>query len=120
MDADKTGDLDVVEVFKLEHYVAVIRREYVESYESRNPPSVTQVQMKKALSVHEFSVDDETFRVLWHEYRSKGGINYDEFVAVLTKLQILRDRFQVHMLRLPCDCEVASFSFKQFLKSAII
>lgn len=48
--ADKTGDLDVVEVFKLEHYVAAARREYVESYESMNPPSVTQTQMKKALS----------------------------------------------------------------------
>lgn len=48
--ADKTGDLDVVEVFKLEHYVAAARREYVESYESMNPPSVTQTQMRKALS----------------------------------------------------------------------
>ncbi|TNN51864.1 Frizzled-1 [Liparis tanakae] len=51
-DADKTGDLNVVEVFKLEHHVAVLRREYVESYEGRNPPSVTQTQMKKALSLH--------------------------------------------------------------------
>ncbi|XP_044062938.1 uncharacterized protein LOC122881180 [Siniperca chuatsi] len=119
-DADKSGDLDVVEFFKLEHYVAVTRREYVESYESRNPPSVTQIQMKKALSLREFNLDDETFRVLWHEYRSKGGIDYDEYMAVLTKLQILRDRFQAHMLSLPCDCEVASFSFKQFMKSAII
>ncbi len=38
----------------------------------------------------EFHLDDETFRVLWNEYQSKGGIDYDEFVAVLTKLQILR------------------------------
>ncbi|XP_074509017.1 uncharacterized protein LOC141778565 isoform X2 [Sebastes fasciatus] len=120
MDEDKTDDLNVVEVFKLEHYLAVIRREYVESYESRNPPSVTQTQMKKALSAREFHLDDETFRALWHEYRSKGGIDYDEYVAVLTKLQILRDRFQAHLLSLPCDCQVASFSFKQFIKSAII
>lgn len=49
--ADKTGDLNVVEVFKLEHHVAVLRREYVESYEGRNPPSVTKTQMKKALSL---------------------------------------------------------------------
>lgn len=48
---DKSGDLDVVEVFKLEHYVAVARREYVESYERRNPASITQTQMKKTLSV---------------------------------------------------------------------
>lgn len=50
--ADGSGDLDVVEVFKLEHYVAVVRREYVENYERRNPPAVTQNQMKKILSAH--------------------------------------------------------------------
>lgn len=48
--ADSSRDLDEVELFKLEHYVAVVRREYVESYESRNPPSVTQAQLKKALT----------------------------------------------------------------------
>ncbi|XP_070692085.1 atrial natriuretic peptide-converting enzyme-like [Pempheris klunzingeri] len=120
MDADKSGDLDVVETFKLEHFVAVARREYVESYESRNPPSVTQIQMKRALSVREFDLDDDTFRSLWHEFHSKSGIDYDEFVGVLTKLQILRDRFQAHLMSLPCDCQVASFSFKQFMASAII
>ncbi|XP_029307717.1 uncharacterized protein LOC115021411 [Cottoperca gobio] len=118
MDADRTGDLDVVEVFKLEHYVAVVRREYVESYESRTPPSVTQTQMKKALSARDIELDDETFRVLWLGYR--GGIDYDDYVAVTTKLQILRERFNAHLLTLPCDCQVASFSFKQFMKSAII
>ncbi|XP_034467512.1 uncharacterized protein LOC117777094 [Hippoglossus hippoglossus] len=120
MDSDNTGDLDVLELFKLEHYVAIIRREYVESYESRNPSSVTQTQMEKALSVHDFSLDDGTFRTLWREHGSRGGIDYDEYVALLTRLQILRGRFKAHLLSLPCDCQVASFSFKQFLKSAII
>ncbi|AWP15819.1 frizzled -like 1 [Scophthalmus maximus] len=120
MDADKTRDLDVVEFFKLEHYVAVIRREYVESYERTNPSSVTQTQMKRALAVREFSLDDETFRSLWLEFGSRGGINYDEYVALVTKLQILKDRFKAHLLSLPCDCQVASFSFKQFMNSAII
>ncbi|KAM8735675.1 uncharacterized protein AB9X84_024043 [Acanthopagrus schlegelii] len=120
MDADGSGDLDVVEVFKLEHYVAVVRREYVESYERRNPPAVTQNQMKKILSARGFDLDDKTFRTLWQDYQSTGGIDYDEFVAVLTKLQILRDRFQAHLMSVPCDCEVASFSFKQFMKSTII
>lgn len=48
--ADKSGDLDLAEVFKLEHFVSVVRREYVESYESGIPPTVTQTQMKKAIS----------------------------------------------------------------------
>nr|XP_020473008.1 uncharacterized protein LOC109970049 isoform X2 [Monopterus albus] len=94
MDADKTGDLGVVEFFKLEHYVAIVRREYLESYESRTPPSVTQTQMKKALSAREFNLEDETFTTLWHEYRSQGGIDYDEYVAVLARLQILKGRYQ--------------------------
>lgn len=47
--ADQSGDLDVVEFFKLERFVGAIRREYVESYGSRNQPSVTENQMKKAL-----------------------------------------------------------------------
>ncbi|XP_040901254.1 uncharacterized protein LOC121186553 isoform X1 [Toxotes jaculatrix] len=120
MDADKTGDLDVVEFFKLEHHVAVIRREYVESYERRSPHSITQTQLKKALTARDFSLDDDTFRTLWHEHHLQDGIDYDEYVAVLTKLQILKDRFSAHLLSLPCDCQVASFSFRQFMKSAII
>ncbi|XP_069034604.1 atrial natriuretic peptide-converting enzyme-like [Embiotoca jacksoni] len=120
MDADKSGDLDVVEFFKLEHYVAVIRREYVGSYESSSPPSVTQNQMKRAMTAREYNLDDETFEVLWREYRSQAGIDYDNYMAVLTKLQILKDRFKAHLLSLPCDCVIASFSLKQFMKSAVI
>ncbi|XP_015237311.1 PREDICTED: uncharacterized protein LOC107088946 [Cyprinodon variegatus] len=120
MDADKTGDLDVVELFKLEHYVAVIRREYVEKYESRTPSVVTQRQMKNAVISHDFNLDEETFRALWFEYGSNDGIDYDSYVAALTKLKILKDRFQAHLLNLSCDCRIASFSFNQFLKSAIV
>lgn len=120
MDADQSGDLDVVEVFKLEHYVAVVRREYVENYESGTPPSVTQAQMKRVLDAHEYDLDDRSFRTLWRQHQSAGGIDYDDFVAVLTKLQVLKDRFHGHLLKLPCDCQVASFSFRQFMTSAII
>lgn len=120
MDEDNSGELETVEVFKLEHYAAALRREYVESYESRNPPSVSRAQMRKSLTERDFQLDEETFRTLWVHHQSGGGIDYDEFVAVLTKLQILKDRFQAHLLRLPCDCQVASFSFKQFLKAALL
>ncbi|PWA23901.1 hypothetical protein CCH79_00010809 [Gambusia affinis] len=116
----KTGDLDVVEFFKLEHYVAAIRREYVGNYESRGPSAVTQTQMKKVVASHDFNLDEATFRALWLEYGSHGGVNYDSYVAALTKLKILKDRFQAHLLNLSCDCRVASFSFNQFMKAAII
>ncbi len=49
LQADKSEDLDAVEVFKAEHYVAAARREYVENNERRNQPAVTQTQLKKAL-----------------------------------------------------------------------
>ncbi|TWW79741.1 Frizzled-1 [Takifugu flavidus] len=118
-EADKSGDLDLMEVFKLEHFVSVVRREYVESYQSRTPPSVTQTQLKKAISSREFDLDDETFRALWNEFQTGDGIGYDEYMAVLAKLQVLKARFQAHLQNLPCDCQVATFSFKQFMKSAI-
>lgn len=50
--ADKSGDLDMAEVFKLERFVSVVRREYVESYERRSPPTVTQIQLKNTISAH--------------------------------------------------------------------
>lgn len=180
--------------------MSVVRREYVESYESRIPPSVTQTQLKKAISSRgnnkaaiqgrallyarranfflcliEFDLDDETFRALWNEFQTEDGIGYDEYMAVLAKLQVLRGqlicrtlapnqagpsvrscqtlaatrlvvfdiftvivvalqalasfesiytstseycpsvsaRFQAHLQNLPCDCQVATFSFKQ-------
>ncbi|KAM9310643.1 uncharacterized protein KZ484_026486 isoform 2-T2 [Pholidichthys leucotaenia] len=120
MDADNSGSLDAAEYLKLELYVTDIRREYVKSYESRSPPAVKQNQMKRAVAARDIPLDDDTFRVLWEEYHSQGGIDYDNYVSVLTKLQILKDRFQAHLLTLPCDCRVASFSLKQFMKSAII
>ncbi|XP_061771405.1 atrial natriuretic peptide-converting enzyme-like isoform X2 [Nerophis ophidion] len=119
-DADKSGDLDVVEFFKLEHYVAVTRREYVESYERETPPSVKHSQMMRAVAAREFYLDEDTFQTLWLEYSSRGKIEYDEFVTFLTRLQILKDRFRSHLVSLPCDCQVASFSFDQFIKSAVV
>lgn len=38
----------------------------------------------------DFNLDEETFRALWFEYSTQGGIDYDEYVAALTKLQILK------------------------------
>lgn len=118
-DADRSGDLDVVEFYKLEHYVALARSQYVETYEGGNTDFLTEVQMKRVLSYKDFDLDEEIFKALWYNYRLS-GINYDKFVAVLTKLQILKSRFEAHLMNLPCNCKVANFSLKQFMKSAII
>ncbi|XP_024123763.1 uncharacterized protein LOC112143791 isoform X2 [Oryzias melastigma] len=119
MDRNKSGDLDVMEFLKLEHFVAAIRREYAENYDSRNP-AVTKIQMKKAIAAHDFNLDGETFDALWSVQDSKTGIDYDDYMAALTKLYILKDRFQAHLLDLPCNCHVASFSLEQFMKAAIM
>lgn len=122
-------------------------------------------------------MDDETFRALWNEFQTGDGIGYDEYMAVLAKLQVLKGqllcrtlapnqagpsvkscqtlsaswlvvfyiftvivvvlqalasfesiststtehspsvsaRFQAHLQNLPCDCQVATFSFKQVI-----
>ncbi|XP_056142254.1 uncharacterized protein LOC130117990 [Lampris incognitus] len=119
-DADQSGKLDVVEFLSLSHYLDVTRREYVESYEWKNHGHVTEDQMKTALRVRKLSLDDDAFLVLWRRYASQGGIKYDDFIAVLTKLKILKERFQDNQMSLPCDCEVASFSFSKFIKSTIM
>ncbi|KAF7650743.1 hypothetical protein LDENG_00121490 [Lucifuga dentata] len=118
-DADRSGDLDVVEFYKLEHYVAQARSQYVETYEGGNTDFVTEVQMKRVLFVRDFDLDEETFKALWYKNHIR-GVNYDEFMAILTKLQILKNRFDAHLMNLPCNCKVANFSLKQFMKSAII
>lgn len=51
---------------------------------------VDSLFMHYCLFPADFNLDDKTFRVLWHEFSSHGGIDYDDFVAVLTKLQILK------------------------------
>ncbi|XP_019719425.1 atrial natriuretic peptide-converting enzyme-like [Hippocampus comes] len=112
-DADKSGDLDVAEFFQLDHYVAAARRDYLDSYEKRQPPSFTQANMNEALTVRGFELDKDSLRTLWLEYNTQGSLDYDNFIALLTRMQILKGRFQTHLLSLPCDCQVASFSFKQ-------
>ncbi|XP_029928307.1 uncharacterized protein LOC115373851 [Myripristis murdjan] len=119
-DEDGSGSLDVAEFSKLEQYVSVTRREYLESYEWRNQGFLNEPQMKRALLARGITLDKDSFKVLWQRYSSRGGIDYDNFMAMITKLLILKDRFEAHQVNMPCDCQIASFSFKQFLKSTII
>ncbi|XP_029535461.1 atrial natriuretic peptide-converting enzyme-like isoform X1 [Oncorhynchus nerka] len=122
-DKDKSGKLDVKEFHNLKHYVSVTKREYSESYEWQNPGFVTEYQMKNALDVRDLSLDDETFKTLWHRYSSGGGIKYDDFMAILTRLKILKARFKSRLIS-PCDaatdCKVASFSFSQLIQVTIM
>ncbi|XP_038850333.1 sorcin isoform X2 [Salvelinus namaycush] len=44
------------------------------------------------------SLDDETFKTLWDRYSSGGGIKYDDFMAILTRLKILKGRFKSRLI----------------------
>ncbi|XP_046907304.1 uncharacterized protein LOC124488630 [Hypomesus transpacificus] len=120
MDKDKSGKLDVAEFSKLEHYVSTIKTECIDSYELKNPGFVTKLQMKNALTVRDFILDDETFKALWDRYTTGDGIRYDDFMAILTKLKILKDGFKSNLLSLPCECEVASFQFNRFIQVTLV
>ncbi|XP_075996414.1 uncharacterized protein LOC142990491 [Genypterus blacodes] len=117
-DRDGSGDLDVEEFYKLELYVAFARAEYVQ-HEQEKTEFITEARMRNILNNADFALDEETFKALWFKYRLT-GVNYDDFVAIVAKLQILKARFEAHLMSLPCDCKVANFSYQQFLSSVII
>ncbi|KAM4601307.1 uncharacterized protein ACJ7VT_021078 [Polymixia lowei] len=119
-DTDKSGRLDEQEFSRLKHHVDVMWREYMQSYEWKNPGSVTKQQMKNAFAARALTIDDDTLSALWNRYSSHQGVKYDDFMALLTKLLIFKGRFQTNQISLPCDCQVASFSFSQFILATII
>lgn len=122
-DADRSGGLSPVEYFNMEHFVASVRREYVELTQERIPPTVTEYQLQSALFQRALiAMDKHMFQPLWRLYRNSNGngIDFDDYVAVVTRLQVLKDRFESNLLNLSCDCQVASFSYIQFIKAAII
>ncbi|CAL1612261.1 unnamed protein product [Knipowitschia caucasica] len=123
-DADHTGGLSSVEFFNMEHFVASVRREYVEMNMGRTPPAVTEDQLLVALFKRGLvAMDRKMVEPLWRLYRNSQGnsIDFDDFVAVVTRLQVLKDRFESRLLNLPCEeCQVASFSFIQFINAAVL
>ena len=44
----------------------------------------------------DFILDDETFKALWDRYTTGDGIRYDDFMAILTKLKILKGNSNRH------------------------
>ncbi|KAJ0000551.1 hypothetical protein NQD34_012393 [Periophthalmus magnuspinnatus] len=123
-DADRSGGLNSVEYFNMEHFVATVRREYVELNQGRTPPAVPQDQLQKALFRRSLiGMDKKILEPLWRLYRNSQGnsIDFDDYVAVVTRLQVLKDRFASHLLNVPCEeCAVASFSYLQFINAAIL
>lgn len=122
-DADRSGGLSSVEYFNMEHFVASVRREYVELNQGRTPPLVTEDKLMTALVLRGLiAMNQEMFQPMWRLYRNNNGnsIDFDDYVALVTRLQALKDRFQERLMNLPCDCQVASFSLIQFINAAMI
>ena len=49
LQADRSGGLSSVEYFNMEHFVASVRREYVEINQGRTPPAVNEYKLQTAL-----------------------------------------------------------------------
>ncbi|KAK7909299.1 hypothetical protein WMY93_013983 [Mugilogobius chulae] len=95
-DADHSDGLSSVEYFNMEHFVASVRTEYVELNQGRAPPAVTQSQLQMALFRRALiSMDDRMFKPLWRLYRTGNSIDFDDFVALVTRLQVLKDRLSL-------------------------
>lgn len=122
-DADRSGGLSSVEYFNMEHFVAAVRREYIEMNQGQTPTRVTEEKLVTSLFRRGLvAVDQEMLKPLWLLYKNRDGnsIDYDDYVAVVTRLQILKVRFEARLLNLPTECQVAGFSLIQFLKAAIL
>ncbi|KAI4892481.1 hypothetical protein NFI96_027981 [Prochilodus magdalenae] len=116
-DDGRSGKLDEAKYQQLQSYVMAAKKEF-ENFQT--PTSlvngagnggVNESQMKNALAAHDVRLNDLNFNLLWDRYSTAGEIGYDDFVAVLARLETLKERFKSHrMTNLPCDCMMASFS----------
>ncbi|XP_036395099.1 sorcin-like [Megalops cyprinoides] len=77
--------------------------------------------MKTLLDSKGLTINSQTFELLWKRYSSKGRMTFDDFVASTVKLQALTDRFKKRLVTgLNCDCQVATFSLEEFIKTSLL
>ncbi|XP_036412176.1 frizzled-like [Colossoma macropomum] len=119
-DDERSGKLDEPRYQELQSYVSAAKREF-EDYQRAKNGAVSASQMKNALTAHDLRLNDLNFGLLWDRYSTAGRINYDDFVALLARLETLKERFKSHrMTNLPCDCVMASFSLDDFIRDTLL
>ncbi|KAG7266367.1 hypothetical protein CRUP_001148 [Coryphaenoides rupestris] len=104
---DTSGSLDILEYVYLIKYVHDIKKEYAE-ISKYNQGFITAEQFNNTLAAKDLAVDEQTLQALWRRYGSQGAFTYDSYMEVVTKLLILKERYQ------------PSFSFNEFIQAAIL
>ncbi|XP_072525243.1 uncharacterized protein [Salminus brasiliensis] len=119
-DDDRSGKLNDHKFQELQSYVSGLKKEFLDYQRGKNS-AVNERQMKNALAAHDLRLNDLNFSLLWDRYSTSGQINYDDFVAILARLETLKERFKSHrMTNLPCDCVMASFSLDDFIRDTLL
>ncbi|KAL7851595.1 hypothetical protein AOLI_G00219510 [Acnodon oligacanthus] len=119
-DDDRSGQLDEAKYQELQSYVSAAKREF-EGYQRAKHGAVSSSEMKNALAARDLRLNDLNFGLLWDRYSTEGEINYDDFVAILARLETLKERFKSHRMKnLPCDCMMASFSLDDFIRDTLL
>ncbi|KAL6467611.1 hypothetical protein MHYP_G00232880 [Metynnis hypsauchen] len=117
-DDDRSGKLDEPKYQELQSYVSAAKREFEKQAENG---AVSLSQMKNALAARDLRLNDLNFGLLWERYSTTEQINYDDFVAILARLETLKERFKSHRMKnLPCDCVMASFSLDDFIRDTLL
>ncbi|XP_076838029.1 uncharacterized protein LOC143483142 [Brachyhypopomus gauderio] len=119
-DDEKTGKLNTNKFQELQSYVSTVKTEFL-AYGRANDGVVSEDQMKNALRARDLRLNELNFGLLWDRYSNAGQIGYDDFVAILARLDALKTRFRTHrMTNLPCDCMMASFSLDDFIRDTLL
>ncbi|XP_066508260.1 uncharacterized protein [Hoplias malabaricus] len=119
-DDERSGKLDEHRFQELQSYVSAAKKEFVEIQQVKDG-AVSEKMLKSALKAHDLRLNDLNFGLLWNRYNTAGQVNFDEFVAILARLETLKDRFKSHrMTNLPCDCVMASFSLDDFIRDTLL
>uniref|UniRef100_A0A3B1KLJ2 EF-hand domain-containing protein n=1 Tax=Astyanax mexicanus TaxID=7994 RepID=A0A3B1KLJ2_ASTMX len=119
-DVDRSGKLNDHKFQELQSYVSGVKNEYL-NFQREKSGAVDESQMKSALTAHDLRLNNLNFSLLWDRYSTAGQISYDDFVAILGRLETLKERFKSHrMTNLPCDCVMASFSLDDFIRDTLL
>ncbi|XP_041912774.1 frizzled-2-like [Alosa sapidissima] len=116
-DKDGSGNLNNKEYQEMKSFLTILRQHFTESW---LPGRHHHRSFRRILEDRGVNLSYKTTEDLWIIYKI-GKDDYDEFVVILTKLEILKGRFDAKVLSgLPCDCKIAGFTFDEFILNAAL
>ncbi|XP_026872824.2 secreted frizzled-related protein 2-like [Electrophorus electricus] len=119
-DEEKSGKLNTNDFQELQSYVSGVKTEFLD-YGKAGGGVVSEHQMKAVLRARDLRLNELNFRLLWDRYSAAAHVSYDDFVAIVARLESLKERFRAHrMTNLPCGCMMASFSLDDFIRDTLL